>query len=115
MKLFTLNETGTWMSQVAYKDLALTAEQKELLKSKEESDAVAKAEVVALWKTIKEVPATPEEVTTLATFLDTKKPQVKENETLTVVMAFIQVKDGEPKSGQISFKINEGKVQHKTF
>jgi hypothetical protein len=115
MKLFTLNETGTWMSQVAYSDLALTAEQKELLKSKEESDAVAKAEVVALWKTIKEVAATPEEVTKLNTFLDTKKPKLKPTETLTIVMAVVYVKDEEPKSGQISFKINEGKIEHTRF
>jgi hypothetical protein len=115
MKLFNLNSEGNWMAQVDYKDLGFTTEQKELLKSKKEEEATAKAEVVALWRTIKEVAATLEEVTKLDTFLDSKKPKLKPTETLTVVMAFVKVKDEEPVGGQISFKINEGKIEHTRF
>lgn len=115
MKLFNLNSEGNWMSQVAYNDLGFTAEQKELLRSTKEEDATAKAELVAHWKTIKEVAATAEEVTLLSTFLDTKKPTLKGEETLTVVDAIVFVKEGVPNNGQISFKINEGKIEHTRF
>lgn len=112
MKLFNLNSEGNWMAQVAYNDLGFTAEQKELLRSKKEEDATAKAELVTYWKTIKEVAATAEEVTLLSTFLDSKKPTLKPEETLTIVDAIIFVKEGVPTNGQFSYKINEGKIKH---
>jgi hypothetical protein len=115
MKLFNLNSEGNWMAQVAYSDLGFTTEQKELLRSEKEEDATAKAELVAYWRTIKEVAATAEEVTLLSTFLDTKKPTLKPEETLTIVNAIVFVKDGVPNKGQISFKINEGKIKHTRF
>lgn len=115
MKLFTIKEQGTWMTEVPYKDLALTTEQKILLGSTKEEDKVAKAEVVALWKTIKQVPATTEEVAILTPFINAKLPEAKEGETITLINALVFFKDDKIEKGHISFKINEDKVQHANF
>lgn len=107
MKNFEKIGDGAWTRNIVP---VLTEAQRTLLTSKEEADAIAKAEVNAYIASNMRAEATAEEVTALDAAYEANKPVVKEGNTYSFIHCVISLKDDKA-TGLINCRVNGEHIQ----
>lgn len=107
MKHFEKINDGVWMKR---NTPLLTEEQKTLLASKEESDVDAKKELNTLIASQLKIEATSDEVSKLDAALEANKPELKENDTYTLIHCAISL-DDDKATGLINCRVNGEHIQ----
>ena len=103
MKILTSNAEGVWFSPISTQ---LTTEEHAILQSEEETDAIAKAELLERVKTNRENPASTEDTAEAQTVYEFHKPILKETDTYQLIAVDLRI-DGLDKNGIINCRVNE--------
>ena len=102
MKILTSITEGVWLSPIITQ---LTAEEHVILQSEKETDAVAKAALLAAAKTNRENPASMEDAAEGQIVYEFHKPILKETDTYQLIAVDLNI-DDTCKNGIINCRIN---------